>query len=227
MKTSVPVFIVALVVAFAPASSQTPNLPQSAFPRFTMIAGQLDEDGSPTSGAKLCVIGRPDTCYQMSPERPEGPSSVTHQFGLAPLAERLPLAGGESLVFFSGTFSGGGSGTLTRLAVLRYDGGSGKIVDLLPFVGVTNISERAMWTVSAASPYPVLVLADFVWGKGEGHFAPHFYTVEAWKFDRRSGRYGKAISYQTTKKYDGGDAPIRVLGPERGEILRRLATSTR
>jgi hypothetical protein len=137
----------------------------------------------------------------------------------------LSLTGGGSWVFFSSTFSGGGSGTLESLAVLRFDGSleTGKIVNLLPFVGVTNVSDRAMWTIPSASAYPILVRADFIWSDGETHFGLHFYTVEAWCFDPKADRYTKTFSYRTSKRYDGGDnKPVRVLEPERVEILRRL-----
>ena len=109
--------------------------------------------------------------------------------------------------------------------MLSYEGDSdgGKIVNLMPFVGVTNVSERAMWRVPGASEYPILVDADFIWGDGEGHFEKHYYTVEAWRFDRKADRYVKVFLYRTAKKYDGGDsAPVRVLASERQEILRRL-----
>jgi hypothetical protein len=125
-----------------------------------------------------------------------------------------------------GDILGGGSGTLERLAVLHYESNrSGKIVNLMPFVAVTNVSDRAMWTVPSASDYPILVKADFIWSEGEVHFGDHYYTVEAWRFDPRADQYTKAFSYRRTRKYDGGDsAPVRVLAPERQEILRRLET---
>ncbi len=193
------------------------------FPRFTQTQGQLDTDGFPTSGAKLCVLGSGGGCFQMPSEAING--NVTFEFGLDPRSERLPLPGGGSWVFFSGTFSAGGSGSLERLAVLCFEpsSGGGKIINLLPFVGATNVSERAMWNVASASQYPILVHADFIWGKDEPHFDPHFYTVEAWKFNPKVLRYVKVFSYDTKTKYGGGDSePVHVLTPERSEILRRL-----
>jgi hypothetical protein len=122
----------------------------------------------------------------------------------------------------------GGSGTLTRLAILRYqsgEGNSGALVNLLPYIGVTNVNEHAMWEIPSISPYPVLVYADFIWSSGEAHFTPHRYTIEAWRFDKRTDRYRKVASYRTSKKYEGGDSgPVSVLGSERAEILRRLST---
>lgn len=121
-------------------------------------------------------------------------------------------------------FSAGGSGTFRRLAVLRYDEAEGKIVNLLPWVGVTNLSQFAIWNLSQVSPYPILVIADFVWGAGESHFdSPYFYAVGAWKFDPGRDRYVKAFEYETLQKHDGGNsAPIRVLQSERPQIVQRL-----
>jgi hypothetical protein len=226
MKSALFLAHFALIMTGASALSQAPNPPRfEQFPRFTLAEGQLDADGLPISGAKLCLLARRDLCYQMPSETYGGSGSLAYQFGLKPRAERLPMAGGGSWVFFSAVFSGGGSGTLTRFALLRYasDGGVGRIVNLMPWVGATNVSDWAMWTVPGASAYPVLVHADFVWGDGEVHFDPHFYTVEAWKFDPNADRYIKALEYRTSRKYGGGDhSPIRVLKPEREEIIRRL-----
>lgn len=173
----------------------------------------------------MCLLRDRDVCYQMPSQAASGSANVIYQFGLDPRSERLLLAGGGSWVFFSGTFSGGGSGTLERIAVLRYqeNGRVMAIVNLMPFVGVTNVSDRAMWTVPDASPYPIFVCADFLWGEGEPHFGQHYYTVEAWRFDPKEDRYVKAFSYRTAMSYGGGDStPVHVLAPERQEILRRL-----
>lgn len=166
----------------------------------------------------------------MPSETDSGANGVKYEFGLELRAERLTLAGGGSWIFFSAMFSGGGSGTLTRLAVLRYAGseGVGRIDNLLPWVGATNESEWVMWTVHEASAYPVLVVADFIWGKGETHFdTPHYYAVAAWKFDASADRYAKAFEYRTSRRYSGGDSsPIRVLQPEREEVIRKLESKS-
>jgi hypothetical protein len=226
MESTLALGLGALMIIGGLAYGQTMGAPRAeSFPPFKVTEGQMDADGPPTSGAKLCALGKRQSCFQMPSRVADGSGNVTYEFGLDPRSERLPLAGGGSWVFFSAMFSAGGSGTLTRLAVLRYEsqGVSGRIVDLLPFVGVTNVSEHAMWTVPNASLYPVLVDADFVWTEGESHFGSHFFRVEAWRFVPKEDRYARAFSYRTSRKYGGGDAaPVRVLGPERGEILRRL-----
>jgi hypothetical protein len=187
----------------------------------------LDADGLPVSGASVCLLGKPHLCYQMPSETYPESSSVKYEFGLEPHSERLPLVDGGSWLFFSAMFSGGGSGTLTGLAVLRFEGdsGEGRIVNLMPWVGATNVSQWAMWTLPHISKYPVLVHADFIWGQGETHFSSHLYKVEAWEFDAVADHYARAFEYKTSRKYSGGDdSPIRVLEPERAEIIKRLAS---
>jgi hypothetical protein len=219
----------ALLMAHIVAYGQIADLPpNTTFPHYTVAEGQLDENGFPTSGAKLCLASKKGICYQMPSHTLQGSTQVTYDFGLEPRAKILPLTNGGSWAFFSSVFSAGGSGTLTRLAILRYqssEGEDGVLTDLLPYVAVTNVSEHALWTVPSVSPYPVLVHADFIWSSGEIHFARHYYAVEVWRFDPATDRYRKAVSYRTSKKYEGGDSgPISVLGPERAEILRRLNT---
>ena len=201
--------------------SQTPG----PFPKFTLQQGRVDRDGLPLSGASLCVLPAARPCFAMPPHTEDDGSKVTFDFGLDPRAERFPMTGGASVVFFSAEFSGGGSGTLDRLAMLRSNA-DGTLTNLLPYVAVTNVSDRALWRLPTISPYPVLVLADFIWNfeAGETHFSQHFFNVEVYRFDSATDRYLKALSYKTAKKYDGGDGGdrIRVLAPERPEILRRL-----
>ena len=214
-----------LVLTTALVPGQPVSAPRSQqFPRFTQKEGQLDADGLPVSGAKLCVIEKENICYQMPSETYPGSDSVTYEFGLDPHSERLHLADGGSWYFFPPRIRAAAAARLHDLP--SSDTGerrTGRIVNLLPWVGATNVSEWAMWTVQAASAYPVLVHADFLWGEGETHFSRHFYKVEAWKFDPRRDRYVKAFEYRTSRKYDGGDvSPIRVLGPERQEIIRRF-----
>ncbi len=185
----------------------------------------MDTDGLPTSGAKLCTVAPPTVCFRMPSAIAEGSPNVVYEFGLDPVSERIPLREGGSVVFFLATFSGGGSGTLERAALLRYDSG-GKIENLLPYVAVTDQSERQMWRLPEISDYPVLITADFLWNFAahETHFARHFYTVAAYEFDPRSDRYVETFFYKTSHKYAGLDETdrIRVLGSERDEILRRL-----
>jgi len=193
------------------------------FPSFTLLPGATDSDGLPTSGAKLCLTKPAGLCFQMPSEKEGTSDSVVYEFGLRPLSEHLPLPGGGSLIFFSSQFSGGGSGTLDRLAILRFES-NGKIVNLLPFVGVTNQSDRAVWQIPAASSFPVMVVADFYWMDGETHFSDHLYTVTAYRFNTVKDRYVEALSYRTSKKYPGLDKvdQVHVLSSERAEILRRL-----
>ncbi|WP_423395238.1 hypothetical protein [Burkholderia sp. LMG 21824] len=196
-----------------------------AFPRFTQAQGRLDTDGLPLSGVKLCVLPGHAPCFEMPPAPlPDGSTKVQYQFGLDPRSERLPIASGGSWMFFSGMFSGGGSGMLERVAVLRYRA-NGKVENVIPKVTQTELADRAMWTVPDVSPYPLFVRADYVWGKDESHFGPHFFVVDAWVFDPAANLYTKRFSYRTTRRYDRGEGSDHVLAAERAEIMRRLTAS--
>jgi hypothetical protein len=218
------VFIAFVILVSAFRAQTLASTPIAEFPPFKVIQGNVDSDGWPISGAKLCLLKPADSCYQMPSNSGYSSSSVVYDYGINPHAERLPLKGGGSIVLFSAQFSGGGSGSLDSFAILRYKG-NGKIVNLLPFVGVTNQSDHAIWFVPQVSNFPILVTADFIWMDGETHFAKHFYTVSAYRFDDQKGRYIKAFSYRTSKKHAGLDDEtdqVNVLGLERENILRRL-----
>ena len=124
---------------------------ETAFPRFTQSEGKVDADGLPLSGVKLCVLPDRAPCFEMPPKLVPGSAKELYQFGLNPRSERLPIASGGSWVFFSGMFSGGGSGMLERVAVLRV-GANGKIENLMPIVTETEMADRAMWSVPQVSP---------------------------------------------------------------------------
>lgn len=130
---------------------------------------------------------------------------------------------------FSAMFSGGGSGTLTRFAILRMDGTH--ISNLLPNVALTNNSDNAVWNEPDLSPFPLFVDADYIWNfkAGETHFSKHFFAVEVWRFDPSKDHYVRALTYKTAKRYNGLDAAdtINVITPERSEILRRLKSLNR
>lgn len=217
------VAVIFVVSVFSSSAQSLDSTRIKDFPRFKLIQGNLDSDGLPISGAKLCLLKPENVCYQMPSNPGHSAGSVMCDYGLDPRSELLPLSRGGSLVFFSAEYSGGGSGSLESLAILRYES-SGQIINILPFVGITGQSERAMWTVPGASRFPILVTADFNGMNGETHFAKHFYTVTAYSFDARKDRYTKLFSYRTSKKYPGLDDTNQphILSPERRKILRLL-----
>jgi hypothetical protein len=185
-RSSVGIFTgaVLLTVSYAQPLHQVQTMD---FPSFKVLPGETDADGLPTSGAKLCLLKPSEACFQMPSSKAEASDSVVYEFGLDPVSQRLPLPRGGSLVFFSAQFSGGGSGTLDSLAILRYEL-HGNIVNLMPFVGVTNQSDRAVWQIASVSNFPILATADFYWTDGETHFSDHKYqNTVAWRqFDHTS-----------------------------------------
>jgi hypothetical protein len=185
--------------------------------------GKLDPGGLPLTGATMCLEGPLKSCYKM-PELKN--DSATYQFGLEPHAKPLPQAQSETWFLFDAMFSGGGSGTLTRYAILRIE--DGNLVNLLPEVSLTNAGEQTIWINPKLSPYPIFVTADFDWDMvaGETHFARHHFFVSVWLLDPKRTLYTKVLTYRTAKKYDSLDNTdtISVITPEHAEILRRLAS---
>jgi hypothetical protein len=187
------------------------------FPAYKVYAGTMDANGLPTGAACLCLDASPALCYAL----PERQSDM--QFGLEPKTERVSVHGGGSLILFSAAFSGGGSGTLVELALLRYEQDA-RLRNLLPTVQRTEQGDQAVWQLPSVSSMPVLVTADYVWGKGETHFAQHIFEIRAYLFDSVRQIYAEKVGYRTSHRYASLDETdqINVLVPERAEILRRL-----
>src|SRR5580698_2891080 len=146
------------------------------FPVYKVFPGKVDLDGLPTGAARLCLNAQPTQCYSLPNGQKDAGSGVEFKFGLEPKAERISVQGGGSLILFSATFSGGGSGSLDELALLRYER-DGTLRNLLPVVKLTEQTEHAIWQLPSISSMPVLVTADYVWGKGETHFAQHLFEI--------------------------------------------------
>lgn len=185
--------------------------------QFHVLPGKLNADGLPTTPARICPgASGTEHCYT--------PPGDEYVFGLDPRARAVGKLDGRDLVLFTATFSGGGSGTLTHLALLEQQ--SCDFVNLLPTVQLTNQSEYKLWNLPDVSKAPALVAADFVWDfkAGETHFAPHRYTVNMYVFDAKLGRYMQRVGYVTAGKFPGLDQTdtIRVLDAERPTILARL-----
>ncbi len=165
--------------------------------------------------ARVCVLARAGkACY--SPPRA---ASVPLDFSYDPHAEVVALSAGRDALFFTATASGGGSGSLTSLALLDFDGR--RLRDLLPPLALTNQSEYRFWHEPGR---PVLLAtADFVWGKGETHFSAHRYDIRVYG-PGPDGRFVRLDRYTTRHKYPGLDdvEELSVLEGERRVILTRL-----
>ena len=185
--------------------------------QYRVLPGKTNADGIPATPARICLgAAGTEHCYT--------PPSEKYAFGLEPKARIVAKLNGRNLILFTATFSGGGSGKLSNVALLEEQ--SCDFVNLLPTVQLTDQSEYKLWNLPQFSKLPVLVTADFVWDlkAGEIHFAPHRYTVDMYVFDSRIGRYLQRIRYVTTRKYPGLDDSdaIRVLDAEKPTILARL-----
>jgi len=185
--------------------------------QYRVFQGKLDSDGLPTTSARICLeTAEADHCYT--------PPSEKYAFGLEPKAQTVAKLNEKDLVLVTATFSGGGSGELTNVALLEQR--SSEFVNLLPVVQLTNQSEYKLWSLPQLSALPILATADFVWDfkSEETHFAPHHYSVNVYAFDPKLARYLQRVHYVTPKKYPGLDDSdsIRVLDAEKQAILAKL-----
>ncbi len=112
-------------------------------------------------------------------------------------------------------FSGGGSGTLTRYAVLREDC-AGPVTHLdahsivqakLTLHGLDGA--HAVWNEPEISPYPLLVTADFIWDfdAGETHFSQHRFTIAAWRYNPAPAFSGWSLMTSHTPTAAAGRSP--------------------
>jgi hypothetical protein len=147
--TVMSVFCFALTLpAVGMAQRTTAGVPE--FPAYKVNPGQVDLDGLPTGAAHLCLNARPTHCYSLPNGRKDMQSEIEFKFGLEPKTERISVEGGGSLILFCATFSGGGSGTLDELALLRYEQ-DGALRNLLPVVQLTEQGDRAIWQLPSVS----------------------------------------------------------------------------
>jgi hypothetical protein len=192
----------------------------SQFPPFTIQHGKLDADGLPTSNARLCVKAE-FQCFTLATKTD---SQIQYYFGLDPKAQRVALEAGGSVIFFSGIFSGGGSGFLESFALLQYDN-NGNINNLLPEVYIADGGDRHVWKLTDVSPMPVITFAEANWAEGEAHYGDkHFYTVSAYVYDPNPMKYTKRLEYVTSQKYSDEEDPklLSVLANEKPTIVGKL-----
>jgi hypothetical protein len=151
-------------------------------------------------------------------------SRLSYFFGLDPKSERVAIDAGGSVIFFSGTFSAGGSGMVESFALLQYDS-NGKITNILPKVLMNDGGDRRVWKLRRVSPMPVTAFAEQIWGEGEAHYGDrHLFKVSAYVFDAQTRRYMKRMEYTTSQKYSDDDngKPNGVLESEKTTIIKRL-----
>jgi hypothetical protein len=207
-----------LLVAAAPAllSAQQTTQGRLMFKGHAVevIAADATPDGIEPSGpAKLCVVGT-SRCFTAPKHDP--------QFGFSPKAEVVQINDTQQAVLFTAVASASGSGTLTLLVLL--DLRNGNWVNLLPDEAITNQGEYKMWRESRVSTAALFVVADFVWGEGETHFAEHRFKVTTYTFGANTRSYYLRDRYVTSGKYSSLDDvdEVDVLSHEKSEIVRRL-----
>jgi hypothetical protein len=192
--------------------------------QYRAFPGKLDAVGLPTSPARICLGAYgTDHCYTAP--------SDEYTFGLDPEAHTVAKLDGRDLILFTATFSAGGSGLLTNLALLEERGG--EFANLLPVVQLSEQSEYKLWRIPEVSSAPVLVATDFIWDfeamkasnyAQQTHFAHHRYAIKAYVFSPGTRLYEERLHFETRKKCAGLDDTdrVRVLDAEKPAIVAKL-----
>lgn len=120
------------------------------------------------------------------------------------------------LIQFITEFSGGGSGTLTRIAFWRYD----LLNDIFKPGGDIILTEQGEYQIDGKSR---LITADAYMQTDETHFSPHHFNITIYRYHPQSG-FTKALSYLTKAKYPSFDNrdKIDVISHETTTIQQRL-----
>jgi hypothetical protein len=197
--------------------------------QYHVMPGKSDPANSanclPQTPASICLGATGmEHCYAL-------PSDKDFIFGLEPRATPVGQLDGFELTLFTAMYSGCGSGTVTKFALLTVR--NGEFVNLLPGVELSNQSDYKLWSLPELSNLPVLVTADFIWDYAairksnfieETHSAPHRYRMNAYVYDEKSSRYLLKVHFDTAKMYSGlQDAEeINIVDAEKSVILGKL-----
>lgn len=193
------------------------------FPEYRVYPGTLDEDNFPVSGARLCTTEAKPRCFTLAHSGEGSDKGDWFYYGLRATSRRIKLDGGGSVVLFNANCCGG-SGSSDRYVLLRPEP-DGHFKNLLPEVIVSNQAEVEIWKLATASPMPVFVTADYLWGAMEGHYSDHFFEVQVYVYDASTDRYKMRHKYRTAHRYPGvddWDSQPEVLEKERGRIVEML-----
>lgn len=171
------------------------------------------EDQFPKGPATVCV-GAPQQkqCYTAPLDFGRNTSTVVVQ-----------LKQDTQALLFSAE-SGGVSGWSVHFALLVP--GTGKELQNLffPDMSFANQSQHAFWKEPSISRTPIFLVADYIWGPGEGHYGDHRFMISAYFpadwYPDGGLTYYLADRYMTTRSYDLDKSDI--LTTERPEILARL-----
>jgi len=110
--------------------------------QYRVLPGKTNADGLPETPARICLgAAGTEHCYT--------PPSEKYAFGLEPKARIVAKLNGRNLILFTATFSGGGSGKLSNVALLEEQ--SCDFVNLLPTVQLTDQSEYKLWNLPQLS----------------------------------------------------------------------------
>jgi len=214
MRTCISIFAFATVLAMAQ------DQPDFVRERIEITEPPRDADGFSTERAKICatLASGNKQCYT-------APAGFYNQGKVTFVG--LPESK-NGLVFFINSHNAFG-GFQTSLALL-VPGPKESLRNLL--ARNTAYSERGefeFWQDKSISPWPVLSIADYVWGRDESRNDQHYYEIRTLLLDARSGQYTLRDHFQTRAKYatPSLDDRDRVLDSEKTNLIAHLERTIR
>jgi len=140
--------------------------------------------------ARACVVGsKGKNCFVAQDKN--------YAYGGASASIR-EIGNGKSTLQILATFSGV-SDSSTKIVLLGIDA-HGRLVNLLPRAGYTMQDSYRFWTDASISEYRLLTVANFIWGKDDGHFGSHYFDITSFAFCPGPGEYAQVDTFRTKRR---------------------------
>ncbi|HWZ44685.1 MAG TPA: hypothetical protein VNW97_14510 [Candidatus Saccharimonadales bacterium] len=144
------------------------------------------------TASRACLVGAPaSSCFETVADR---------KFGQPTTAEVLDIGDRRSGVLLMATVNGV-TGSMRMVAVLGLSAG-GQLVNLLPFVYVSDEDQFLYWRGTANSRIGALTVANTVWDLDhETRFDDHRYQISSYELCPGSKGFVLADRFNTRRKY--------------------------
>jgi len=164
--------------------------------------------------AKLCFVqenGKTEQkCFEaVATGRSLGPCQYVGELSVVPIFKhKYPQTG----VLFLSISSYGGSGALHLMTLWVFDENAKEFANILPEITFSELGEYKILQGVGDALDGTLVVADWTYEEGEGHFSPHKYRITIYQYDQTDKRFELRGEYCTKTKY--AEEPVNVISQE-------------
>jgi hypothetical protein len=171
--------------------------------------------------AKLCFYSNDEEatqrCFKGIAARKDGTwnCQFVQDLSVTPIFQKkYPQEG----VLFVSLSHHGGSGGLSLITLWVFNEQAKKFVNILPVVTITNLGEYKILHDRGDELDGTLVIADFIWAKGEAHFDEHKYEIRVYRYNRDANIFEKVGSFVTEDKYPDTEEKYDIIRHEMKKI---------